>query len=326
MILPFILSLVLGAGGAVFFVLFGNRLGFLDLPDERSSHRVATPKGGGIGILAAFICLSIFYDISVSFWIPAAMVALVGLYSDRRDLSPGIRLLAHFIAALVLVVALPVINPDSIGQFFLIALCAVFIVGTSNFYNFMDGINGIAAITAVMALGFMAVYMYLNGVNSNFMHLSCGLSLACLGFLPFNMPRARVFMGDVGSLLIGFIYAGLVVVFSRDVLSFLCLSSFIFLFYVDELSTMLIRLKDKESLWQPHRRHLYQILSNEYGLAHWKVTLGYAVVQFIISASVLGLKSTGLTAVLVLIGFYLSGFCLFSFFIRRKLLKRQNEI
>ena len=63
-------------------------------------------------------------------------------------------------------------------------------------------INGIAAMTAALALGFMALYMYMNGLKLNFMYLGAGLSLACLGFLPFNMPEARVFMGDVGSLLI----------------------------------------------------------------------------------------------------------------------------
>ena len=225
-------------------------------------------------------------------------------------------------AALALVVAMRAVAPDSLRQIFLIALCALFIVGTSNFYNFMDGINGIAAITAVLALGFMAVYLHLNGLGLNFIYLSSGLCLACLGFLPFNMPGARVFMGDVGSLLIGFIYAGLVIVFTHDLLSFVCLTSFIFLFYADELTTMLIRLKDKESLLRPHRRHLYQILSNEYHVAHWKVSLGYGVAQFVIGASILGLKSAGLPVVFVLIILYFFGFSLFSFFIRRNLLKR----
>ena len=319
------LSLVLGAAGAIFFASFGNRLGFLDLPDERSAHRVATPKGGGIGILAAFICLSILYDIPAGFWGPAVMVSLVGLYTDWRDLSPGFRLLAHFIAALVLVVSLPRIEPDTFGQIFLIALCAVFLVGTSNFYNFMDGINGIAAITAVLALSFMAVYLHLNGLGFNFICLSIGLCLASLGFLPFNMPAARVFMGDVGSILIGFIYAGMIIVFTHDLLSFVCLASFLFPFYADELTTMFIRLKDKESLLRPHRRHLYQVLSNEYRVAHWKVSLGYGVAQFIIGVSILALKSAGLGAVLGLITLYFIGFSLFSFFVRRNLLKRSSS-
>ena len=319
------LSLLLGAAGAVFFASFGNRLGFLDRPDERSSHRVATPKGGGLGILAAFICLSLFYDIPAGFWIPAVMVSLVGLYSDRRDLSPGLRLLAHTIAALVLVVTLRVVAPDSMGRIFLIVLCTVFLVGTSNFYNFMDGINGIAAITASLALGFMAVYLHLNGSGLNFIYLSSGLCLASLGFLPFNMPAARVFMGDVGSILIGFIYAGMIIVFAHDLLSFVCLASFIFLFYADELTTMLIRLKDRERLLRPHRRHLYQILSNEYRVAHWKVSVGYGVAQFIIGVSILALKSAGLGAVLGLITLYFFGFSLFSFFIRKNLLKRSSS-
>ncbi|MBW2411749.1 MAG: hypothetical protein JRF72_18290 [Deltaproteobacteria bacterium] len=159
----------------------------------------------------------------------------------------------------------------------------------------------------------------------NFIYLSSGLCLASLGFLPFNMPAARVFMGDVGSILIGFIYAGMIIVFAHDLLSFVCLASFIFLFYADELTTMIIRLKDKESLLRPHRRHLYQVLSNEYRVAHWKVSLGYGVAQFIIGASILALRSAGLTVVFALVMLYFFGFSLFSFFIRRNLLKRSSS-
>ena len=87
---------------------------------------------------------------------------------------------------------------------------------------------------------------------------------------------------------------------------------------------MFVRLKDKESLLRPHRRHLYQILSNEYRVAHWKVSLGYGVAQFVIGASILGLKNAGLMVVFVLIILYFFGFSLFSFFIRRNLLKRSS--
>jgi Fuc2NAc and GlcNAc transferase len=324
MVLFFFISLVLGAAGAIIFARFGSTLGFLDRPEERSSHRIPTSKGGGIGILAAFICLSIYHEIPVVFWVPAMVVSIVGLYSDWREVSPRLRVITHFIAALVLIVGMSNLDPNSNWKFVLVPLWAIFIVGTANFYNFMDGINGIAGINAVMALGFIALYLYLNDLKLNFMFLSSSLSLACLGFLPFNMPKARVFMGDVGSLLIGFLYAGLVVVFSHDLLSFLCLSSFIFLFYADELTTMCVRLKDKENLLRPHRRHLYQILSNEYHLTHWKVSLGYGAAQLIIGLSILWIKSAGAVAVLSLIIVYFSGFSLFSFFVRRNLVERTS--
>jgi Fuc2NAc and GlcNAc transferase len=84
------------------------------------------------------------------------------------------------------------------------------------------------------------------------------MSLSCIGFLPFNVPKAKVFMGDVGSILLGFIFSGMAVYLFNDVLDFICLSSFLFPFYADELTTMIVRLKDGENLTNAHRRHLYQ--------------------------------------------------------------------
>ncbi|MBW1792430.1 MAG: UDP-N-acetylmuramyl pentapeptide phosphotransferase, partial [Deltaproteobacteria bacterium] len=93
--------------------------------------------------------------------------------------------------------------------------------------------------------------------------------LACLGFLPFNMPTAKVFMGDVGSILLGFVFAGMVVYLSKNFMDFICLVAFLFPFYVDELTTMFVRVRDGEKLSKPHRRHLYQLLANEYQIPHW---------------------------------------------------------
>jgi Fuc2NAc and GlcNAc transferase len=92
----------------------------------------------------------------------------------------------------------------------------VFIVGTANFYNFMDGINGIAGITGVVAFGLLALFGHLHGAGEGMVLCSLCLGAACLGFLPFNMPRARVFMGDVGSVLLGFLFALLVIFLARD--------------------------------------------------------------------------------------------------------------
>ncbi len=116
----------------------------------------------------------------------------------------------------------------------------VFIVGTANFYNFMDGINGIAGISGAVGFGLLAFVTY--NTQSEIGLLAACMALTCLGFLPFNLPRARVFMGDVGSILLGSVFAGLVYLSSSTLLDFLCLASFLFLFYADELTTMIVRL------------------------------------------------------------------------------------
>jgi Fuc2NAc and GlcNAc transferase len=195
---------------------------------------------------------------------------------------------------------------------------SVYIVGTANYFNFMDGIDGIAGLTGIVAFGLMAIFLYINDAHLNFIVMNISLALCCLGFLPFNFPRARVFMGDVGSILIGFAYAAMVIWSSTNLSDFLCLASFLFLFYADEITTAIVRLRDREKLWLPHRRHIYQILANELNFPHWKVSLGYAIIQILIGLSVLVLQSFGMASILTLIGVYCLIFIMISNKIRIK--------
>ena len=166
----------------------------------------------------------------------------------------------------------------------------------------MDGINGIAGITGVVGFGLLAFSATLSAVSPSFVTLAICMALSCLGFLPFNIPKARVFIGDVGSILLGFVFAGMVAWLSKSLLDFFCLASFLFPFYADELTTMGVRLKDGEKLFNPHRKHLYQLLANELKIAHWKVAVGYGILQLVVGLSVLAA--------------YLCGFIWLSYFVR----------
>ena len=146
--------------------------------------------------------------------------------------------------------------------------------------------------------------------------LSGSMGFVCLGFLPFNMPKARVFMGDVGSILLGFVYAGLVVGLSHSLNDFVVLCSFLFPFYADELTTEYVRLRDGESLLKPHRRHVYQLLANEMGIAHWKVSVGYGVVQLIVGVSFIYVKGYGFSILLSMLTFYFVAFAVAGYYIR----------
>lgn len=180
----------------------------------------------------------------------------------------------------------------------LLASLSVFIVGTANFYNFMDGINGIAGITGVVGFLLLAVYGHGAGSDSVYNVLSVAMACSCAGFLPFNIPRAKVFMGDVGSVLLGFVFACLVVLLSASFFDFICMTAFLFPFYADELTTMAIRIRDGDKLSQAHRKHVYQLLANEYGIDHWKVSLGYGVVQLIIGCVVFVIRNNDLASLL----------------------------
>jgi Fuc2NAc and GlcNAc transferase len=302
---------------------FAPKLGLVDLPNERSSHAMPTPKGGGVGILAAFVLSSLVLKIPASFWLPATFLALFSFLGDKVPLSPKLRLPVQFIAALFLLSSHLFSNSSSVlcplsSALYLLSL-SFFIVGTANFYNFMDGINGIAGITGVVGFGLLAFYAYLSGVSSSFVVLAICMSVSCLGFLPFNMPKAKVFMGDVGSILLGFVFAGMVALLSKSLLDFICLTTFLFPFYADELATMVVRLRDGDNLSRPHRRHLYQLLANERGISQWKISLGYGLLQLIVGMSVLLVKPFGGIIVVLLLAGYFGGFVVLSFRFRRRL-------
>ena len=129
-------------------------------------------------------------------------------------------------------------------------------------------------------------------------------------------------MGDVGSLLLGFVFGGMVVMLSDSLLDFICLTSFLFPFYADELTTMAVRLKDRDNFLQPHRRHLYQLLANEKKIPHWKVSTLYGMLQLAIGLSVLFFRNEGWPLVLLCLGFYFIAFTAVGYFLRTSLASR----
>jgi len=269
---------------------FARSFGLMDMPNERSSHDLPTPRGGGVGILAAFAVASFALQIPPYLWIPAALLSLASFFDDRLDLSPRTRLIFQFAAAAA--VALPLCSGLAIHPLLkmLLLFVPVFIVGTANFYNFMDGIDGIAGMTGVTAFALLAYFASLQGLHGESQQL-LAVSAACLGFLPFNFPRARVFMGDVGSILLGFVFAVEAIWLANSPAAFLALAGCLFPFYADALSTLFVRWRDGETLHQAHRRHLYQILANQRRMAHWKISTGYAVIQAVIGLICIRLSS-----------------------------------
>ncbi|WP_236892783.1 MraY family glycosyltransferase [Desulfoluna limicola] len=274
-------NLVLGSAGAWFVIRFGSFVGLIDRPNDRSSHLAPTPKGGAIGVLVGFVVSAMWLNLLYSLWLPALGLALISLLGDRREIDPKVRLMIQFCCSLIFLVILFYSKNINFFAYFIVSFLAIYIVGTSNFYNFMDGINGIAGITGIVGFLLLAVFGLLTEVEPKYVTASFAIACSCLGFLPYNIPRAKVFMGDVGSILLGFVFACMVVIMSRSLLDFICLAGFLFPFYADELTTMVVRIRDGESLSKPHRRHLYQILANECGIEHWKISVGYGVVQLI---------------------------------------------
>lgn len=316
----FFLSIFLSVAGAWLISKYGHRFDLLDKPNDRSSHCSTTPKGGAVGILAAFILVSLALKLPVTFWIPAAMLSIISFLGDRFEISPIFRLLFQFAASIVLLMGSWNIHPllSNNPRLIIIGL-SIYVVATANYYNFMDGINGIAGITGFVGFGLLSFYGFYTGTNPTLSILNISLALCCLAYLPFNIPEAKVFMGDIGSILLGFVFAATVILLSKSFLDFICLVSFLFPFYADEITTELVRLKDGEKLWMPHRRHFYQLLVNEYGIAHWKVSLGYGLGQLFVGASVLFFMNAGLLSVFSIIFLYFFIFTVVTSAMRKRL-------
>jgi len=311
-----LLSIFLGALGAIMVSRLGFRLGLIDQPTTRSSHSQVTPKGGGIGIATAFLLNAMVLDMPIFFWLPLGAMTALSLRGDQVEISPRLRLPVQFVLIGILVIG----NCGGISQdlpkILLAMFWIVFIVGTANFFNFMDGINGIAGISGAVGLGLLAFATYRDHPEGGL--LTACMALACLGFLPFNVPQARVFMGDVGSIVLGSVFAGSVYLASQSLLDFLCMASFLFPFYADELTTMIVRLRAGESLTQAHRRHIYQLLANERQIPHWRISAAYGFFQLLVGLSVLLCKPLGVAAVLAVLATWFGLFVIGSYYVRRQ--------
>jgi Fuc2NAc and GlcNAc transferase len=294
-IIPFFISFC----SAFVISRIGSRISLIDNPNERSSHSQPTPRGGGIGIWLSFMVVPFFLLPTssfrfIEFAVVASLVGLFGLVEDRFNLSSKLRLAIQLSLSSV-TVYLFIIPLTTFSSLLTFLFWVVFITGTSNFYNFMDGINGIAGLTGIVGFGLITFFSYFITNEPDIALMSISLVSACLGFLPFNFPKARVFMGDVGSVSLGFLFAFFVIKLSATINIFLCSIMFLYTFYADALVTIYYRWRQGENLMKAHRSHLYQYMANELRLAHWKVTIIYAIAQLIVGfLSIVAFKN-GLT-------------------------------
>lgn len=246
--------------------------GLLDLPGERRSHALPTPRGGGIGIaivgLAAFAGLGVIAG--ASWWLAGIgllLVAAAGWWDDHRPASPLLRLAIHALAGVALAGALGMQGAGPPGM----ALAFALAVGLVNVWNFMDGVDGLAA-----SQGLLCAAALLALAAGPVAVLALAAGAACLGFLPFNLPRARIFMGDVGSGALGYLLAALLALAWTAVpgrlwpLLLLPASAFL----VDAGMTLGWRIARGERWWTPHVQHLYQRAARRFG--HGRTAIAYA--------------------------------------------------
>jgi UDP-N-acetylmuramyl pentapeptide phosphotransferase/UDP-N-acetylglucosamine-1-phosphate transferase len=258
-------------------ILYARWRGLADDAGPRRSHVGTVPRGGGLAVVltvlgaCALLASGQWLDgaLLVRFALGLALVAGIGWLDDHRPQPVLRRLLLHVAAAAI--VAWPLLTalagPWSIAVFMLALLA---IAGAVNFWNFMDGIDGIASLQALFVAALLVHAFALTG-DAGPLLLSLALAVACLGFLPFNVPRARIFLGDVGSGGIGFALAALLLLAVQrgalDVWTALLLP---LAFWLDAGLTLASRILLGRRWYTAHREHLYQWLVRR-GRSHAQV-------------------------------------------------------
>lgn len=270
----------------------------LDVPNSRSSHSVATPRGGGV-VIAAATLLSLVAAAAVeslalspaiiAYLLGATVIATVGWLDDVRDMSSGFRLFTQLAAAALLLIGagwwreavLPFAGHVALGWAG-VPLAVLWIVGMTNAYNFMDGVDGIAGGQAVVAGAAWALI----GLATSAVAVTAiglGVALSSAAFLLHNWSPARIFMGDAGSGFLGFTFAALPFVLAGTSARMdehlqlrlpLTAALLLWPFVLDTVFTVCRRLVRGEHILQPHRSHLYQRLALA-GAGHRSVAMLY---------------------------------------------------
>lgn len=288
-------SLYVGTVVATFFMAYwltmrlcesSSRLYILDHPNKRSLHEVPTPRTGGVAIMGAlYLGVLLFWTLSLNqsspgesmrvldstgWWIlmVTGAISVVSLVDDRWGLSIGVRLVVHLLAATLLVagaglvltsVEVPLLGSISFG-WIAASLTVVFLVWVANLYNFMDGMDGFAGGMTVVGCGLLG-YLAWQAHHPVLCVIAILQSSAAAGFLVHNLPPAKIFMGDVGSISTGFLVAALIVLGCRDGVFDLWVPLIIFSpFILDATVTLMGRAFRRERVWEAHRNHYYQRL------------------------------------------------------------------
>ena len=267
---------------------FALKNNIIDTPNERSSHSNPTPRGGGLAIVLSFyfavmaffflgyIETDIFYAL-----LGISSIAIIGFIDDHQHVSARYRLLVHFFAAAWVCYWLGTI-PWNLSEHWLVVgfiwcVTLFYLVWLLNLYNFMDGIDGIATIEAMTIILSVIILLLLDNNPLN-IDIMMALFAALLGFIIWNWPPAKIFMGDVGSAFLGILMGSFSLITANDgSLDFSIWLILMAVFITDASYTLFIRLIRGEKIYEAHRSHSYQIMSRLYG--HKRVTMAVLIVN-----------------------------------------------
>jgi len=311
----FIVFLLL-LGAQLLYFLIADRYSIIDKPNERSSHTKPTIRGGGVVFVLAVV---LAWVLGAATWPLALGILLVGIVSmvdDIRPLHQLPRISVHLLATGLLIYDIS--QGTSLGLW--IPVLFFLLIGWTNLFNFMDGINGITVLYALVAL---LTFYQLPSLASD-KELIVLLGLSCLIFAWFNVrKKAKTFAGDVGSIsmamVLGYLMIKLIFITQNPFNLF-----FFSLYGVDAGMTILLRIYRRENIFKPHRTHLYQYLANEKGYSHLSISISYAALQLLINS--IWLYGIGLEEIHWLAGLIFVAVLIPVYFILRKYSQSEKKI
>jgi UDP-N-acetylmuramyl pentapeptide phosphotransferase/UDP-N-acetylglucosamine-1-phosphate transferase len=270
--------------GIFLYFRIARKYNIIDKPNLRSSHFSITIRGGGIIFWLAGVVYSVLnLPESLYFLVGLTLICSISFWDDVSSLPNRIRLFAHFAAIGIFLYGLDLFTILPWG---LTVFAFILFVGILNAYNFMDGINGL---TGLYSLSVLISLQYVNYkmipfTNPDFIYYAI---LSCLVFLFFNFrKRAKCFAGDVGSMAISFWIVALLLQLMIKDRDFTWLV-FLAVYGVDTICTILHRLFLRQNIFSAHRLHFYQVLTNEWGISHLKVSVNYAFIQLLICSFII---------------------------------------
>jgi len=289
----FLIFFVLAFGFTYFMRAYALKKNIIDNPNERSSHSVPTPRGGGVAVVCSYLLAlavliysqQLTVHIGLTLMGAGFVIALLGFLDDHGHINSMLRLAIHFLVAIGAVISLggfaevTIFNGLQLG-FVANIIAVLFLVWLLNLYNFMDGINGIASVEAITTTASMAILYYLlnTSLNSDLLWL---LAACVFGFLLWNFPKAKIFMGDACSGFLGLTLGILALIALKENLALFCAWIICLgVFVVDATYTLIKRVLSGYKMYDAHRSHSYQILSRKWG-SHTPVTLAVAAINLL---------------------------------------------
>ena len=327
------ISLLVSYGITPFARIVSIRLNILDKPENNKSHSHPMPLLGGVAIYLAFSTGIIFAadisNIMLGIFISATMLLVLGLIDDKMGMVPQLKLTVQVLAALTAFkFGLRVIT---IEDYYLSMFFTVFwIVGMTNAFNLLDNLNGLSSGIAAISSAFFSIIAFLDG-DYLVAALAASITGSCIGFLRFNFPRAQIFMGDAGSLVLGFLLSCLAIIgnWETDKITLSLAIPIVILGYpiFDTTLVTFIRMMEKRSIFQGGKDHSSHVLAyvgfkkKKAVLFIFAICLLLGISSMVIkySAAAIGLVTLGITAALMAI------FGLRLIYLRKKMIRIRDD-